>query len=115
MVKDSIDTKLDARYADDGRTLLHPIKAGWSWSKEENRMMWSKEQETEDGLKSTWTSRTERALKDIINSSNKTLRCMVETCEDFKDDKFYIPASSPYCRWRITWQQAWSTRPKTRR
>ena len=41
MNKDGVDTKLDARYVDDGRTLLHPIKAGWSWSKEENKMVWS--------------------------------------------------------------------------
>ena len=74
LIKDGIDTKLDARYVDDGRTLMHPIKAGWSWSKEESRMMWSKEQEAEDVLKTTWTSRTARALKDVVNSCNKTLR-----------------------------------------
>ena len=66
MVKKGIDTKLDARYVDDGRTLLHPIKAGWSWSKEENRMMWSKEQEAEDALKSTRTSRTARGRSKTL-------------------------------------------------
>ena len=54
MDKDGIKTKLDARYVDDGRTLLHPIKAGWKWSEGESRMVWSEEQEADDTLNSTW-------------------------------------------------------------
>ena len=87
MDKDGVDTKLDARYVDDGRTLMHPIKAGWRWSEGESRMVWSKEQEADDTMNSTWTNRTARAIKDIVNSSNKMLRCTVETCEDFEDGR----------------------------
>ena len=29
LVIDKINTKLDGIYVDDGRTLMHPIKAGW--------------------------------------------------------------------------------------
>ena len=37
---------------------------------------------------STWTSRTAaRAVKDNVNSCNKTLQCTVETCEDFADGR----------------------------
>ena len=87
MTKDGIDTKLDARYVDDGRTLLYPIKAGWGWINEENKMVWSEEQEKKDTANSTWTSRTARTVKDIVNSCNKTLRCTVETCDDFEDGR----------------------------
>ena len=87
MNKDGVDTKLDARYVDDGRILMHPIKAGWSWSKGENKMVWSEEQEAEDTLSSTLSSRTAKAFTDIVNSRNKTLRCTVETCEDFEDGR----------------------------
>ena len=38
MDKDDVNTKLDARYVDDGRTLMYPIKAGWKWSEGESRM-----------------------------------------------------------------------------
>ena len=77
MDKDGVKTKLDARYVDDGRTIMYPIKTGWKWSEGENRMAWSKEQEASDNENSSWTSRTARAVKDIVNSCNKTLRCTV--------------------------------------
>ena len=54
MEKDGVKTKLDARYVDDGRTLMYPIKTGWKWSNEESRMVWSAEQDARDKENSTW-------------------------------------------------------------
>ena len=71
MDKDGVDTKLYARYVDDGRTLMHPIKAGWRWSEGESRMVWSDEQEANDTMNSARTSRTARAMKDIVTPATK--------------------------------------------
>ena len=32
LVKDKINTELDARYVADGRTLMQPVNTGWRWS-----------------------------------------------------------------------------------
>ena len=50
-------------------------------------MEWDLKQESDDLANTTWTSRTARTIKDIVNSSNKMLRCTVETCEDFSDGR----------------------------
>ena len=61
--------------------------SGWRLGEEESRMVFSEEQEADDTTNSTWTSKTARTDRDIVNFSNKTLRCTVETCEDFEDGR----------------------------
>ena len=78
---------LDARYVDDSRTIMHPIKAGWKWSEASHRMEWSDEQEADDMANSTFTDRTARTIENIVNSCKKTLRCTIETCQDFADGR----------------------------
>ena len=46
MAASKVKTKIDARYVDDGRTLLMPVKRGWRWT--EDGVRWSKEWNDED-------------------------------------------------------------------
>ena len=49
-------------------------------------MEWNQEWQDEDS-NTYWTGRTARMVKYVVNSSNKSLRCTVEKCEDFKDGR----------------------------
>ena len=83
MTVSKVKTKIDARYVDDGRTLLMPVKRGWRWT--EDGVRWSKDWNAEDeesgesGIK-----RTSEVVKGMVNSANASLRCTVETGEDFE-------------------------------
>ena len=63
-----------------------PVKRGWRWT--EDGVRWSKEWNAEDeesgesGIK-----RTSEVVKGMVNSANASLRCTVETGEDFEDGR----------------------------
>ena len=77
-----INTWVNMRYADDGRTVLPPIKAGWKW---ENGGLWySKRWELEDGNKSD-ECLTREVLRGTMMEVEKFLEFTVESGEKFGD------------------------------
>ena len=79
----NITTLIDARFLDDGRNTLKPIKIGWKWSSKDDKTVYSGDDiDGESNL-----SRTAKTIGDIVDSCNKTWRTTVETQEDFSDHR----------------------------
>ena len=72
MAADNIKTKLDVRYVDDGRTLLHRIKTGWTWSTEKGKMEWDLKQESDD------LANTSRRGQDKQDSEDHQGHCQLQ-------------------------------------
>ena len=87
MENSKVETQVDARYVDDVRNQLMPLKQGWRWSGErmERREEWHQEDEK---LGTTGQRRTSRALLAVLNSIHPgILRCTTEIGEDFEDGR----------------------------
>ena len=72
--------ELAMRYMDDGRTLLHPFKAGWRWA--DGELVYCKRWEIEDRALSP-VERTKRVLRGTMGGLEDFLTFTMETQEDF--------------------------------
>ena len=72
--------ELAMRYMDDGRTLLHPFKAGWRWVNED--LLYCKKWEMEDSALSP-VERTKRVIHGTMGGLEDFLTFTMETQEDF--------------------------------
>ena len=74
-----ITTQLLARYMDDARVCLYPIKSGWRYS---TRGLVYKDEWVVEDEKLTPTERTKRLLADTMRGVEDSLQFTYETCED---------------------------------
>ena len=72
--------ELAMRYMDDGRTLLHPFKAGWRWA--DGDLIYCKRWEIEDRVLSP-VERTKRVLHGTMGGLEDFLTFTMETQDDF--------------------------------
>ena len=75
-----IKLELVTRYMDDGRAMLHPIKAGWRW--EGGELLYCQEWEDEDGNISP-LERTRRVIQGSVGGILKGVELTLETADDF--------------------------------
>ena len=79
-----VRTCLIARYMDDGRTLMHPLKPGWRWDKDEESLKFSLAWECED-QELSGAEITRRGLLGSINGVEEDLQFTIELSEDYED------------------------------
>ena len=86
MDNNTIKTMVDARYMDDVRNQLMPIRSGWRWNgnQMEQRKEWQLADEEESVSRQ---GRTARTLKGIMNSIHPELVCTSEVGEEFEDGR----------------------------
>ena len=77
-----IDTWLNIRYVDDGRTILQPIQRGWRWV--EDKLVFCKRWQEEDASLTLETV-TKRAILGTLNHVEDFLKFTIESEEDFSD------------------------------
>ena len=77
-----IDTWLNIRYVDDGRTILQPIHCGWRWV--EDKLVFCKRWQEEDASLTLETV-TKRAILGTLNHVEDFLKFTIESEEDFSD------------------------------
>ena len=81
-MKVGLTVHLIARYMDDGRSFLPPLKAGWRWK--EGRLLYCVKWEQEDKVLSP-TERTKRALGQSMREILSFLDFTTESGEDYED------------------------------
>ena len=77
-----IDTWLNIRYVDDGRTILQPLLPGWRWV--DDKVVFCTKWQKEDRNLSP-ESITKRVLLGTLNHVETFLRFTIESEEDFED------------------------------
>ena len=82
LLKANIMTELDGRYVDDGRLILHAVRAGWRWYR--GGLWYRTEWESEDVCLSD-IERTKRVIQGAMQGLTDCLTFTVETEEDFPD------------------------------
>ena len=91
-VENNLEVEEDARYVDDARVWLYPVRPGWRWVGED--LVYEQQWEVDDeGL--SGEERTRRVVYQSMQGLTKGLRFTTEICSEFPGG--WLPTLSKNC------------------